>query len=62
MNEIINLRSAIREVDVSQVQGYKRRVILTDDVTITGSWYHNKISVIEESYFLAYHNNDSTKP
>ena len=62
MNEIINLRTAIREVDVSQVQGYKRRVILTDDVTITGSWYHNKISIIEKKVFFAYQHNDSTKP
>lgn len=37
MNELINLRTTIREVDVSQVSGYKRRVILTDDVTITGT-------------------------
>jgi len=35
MNELISLRTTIREVDVSQVQGYSRRIILTDDVTIT---------------------------
>ena len=37
MNELINLRSRIREVDVSQVSGYKRRIMLTDDVVITGT-------------------------
>ena len=36
MNELINLRTTIREVDVSQVAGYKRRIVLTQDVTITG--------------------------
>ena len=32
INELINLRTTIQEVDVVQVSGYKRRVILTDDV------------------------------
>lgn len=35
ISELVHLRSTIREVDVTKVHGYQRRIVLTNDVTIT---------------------------